>query len=73
MSAQLSAAPPVEPSTLATAPKPPVSERTAFAVLGSMLFLIVMLTFLLVQTTWVDPASASDVPVAADGSSLAQR
>jgi hypothetical protein len=38
-----------------------------------MLFLIVMLTFLLVQTTWVDAASASDVPVAADGSSLAQR
>lgn len=74
MSAQLSAAPSVEPSTIvATASRPPVSERTAFAVLGSMLFLIVMLTFLLVQTTWADPASASDVPAAADGSSLAHR
>ena len=73
MSAQLRVAPSVEPSTLTAAPNPPVSERTAFAVLGSMLFLIVMLTFLLVQTTWVDPASATDAPVAADGSSLARR
>lgn len=72
MSAQLSVAQPVE-SPMPTAPRPPVSERTAFAVLGSMLFLIVMLTFLLVQTTWVDPASATDAPVAADGNSLAQR
>ena len=73
MSAQLSAAQSVEPSTIAAAPRPPVSERAAFAVLGSMLFLIVMLTFLLLQTTWVDPASASDAPVPADGSSLAHR
>jgi hypothetical protein len=41
-------------------------------VLGSMLFLIVALTLLLVQTTWVDPASASQPP-AADGGSLAWR
>jgi len=73
VSAQLSAAPSVDSSATAAAPKPPVSERTAFAVLGSMLFLIVMLTFLLVQTTWADPASASDAPMAADGGSLAQR
>ena len=59
-------------STQAT-PAAPVSERTAYAVLGSMLFLILALTILLVQTTWVDSASAAEPPTAADGSSLAQR
>jgi hypothetical protein len=38
-----------------------------------MLFLILALTILLVQTTWVDSASAAEPPPAADGSSLAQR
>jgi hypothetical protein len=54
-------------------PAAPVSERTAYAVLGSMLLLILALTILLVQTTWVDSASAAEPPSAADGSSLAQR
>lgn len=69
MSADSSAAAPVStPST----PTAPVSERTAFAVLGSMLFLIVALTVLLIQTTWVDPASATEAPpVAAVGGALA--
>jgi hypothetical protein len=53
-------------------PAAPVSERTAYAVLGSMLLLILALTILLVQTTWVGSASAAEPP-AADGSSLAQR
>jgi hypothetical protein len=54
------------------APVAPVSERTAFAVLGSMVILIVALMALLVQTTWVDPASATEAPpVAADGGGLA--
>ena len=53
-------------------PPAPVSERTAFAVLGSMVLLIVALTVLLIQTTWVDSASAAEPP-AADGTSLAQR
>ncbi len=61
------------PVSSATAPDAPLSERTAFAVLGSMLLLIVALTFLLVQTTWVDPARAAESPVASDGGSLAQR
>jgi hypothetical protein len=53
---------------------PPVSERMAFAVLGSMLVLIVALTLLLIQTTWVDPAGATEAPpVAADGGSLVLR
>ena len=49
-----------------------------------MLFLIVALTLLLVQSTWVEPASAAEDPpaadtrspsnlLAADGGSLAQR
>jgi hypothetical protein len=59
-------------STPAT-PAAPLSERTAYAVLGSMLFLILALTVLLVQTTWVDSASAAEPPAAADGSSLAHR
>jgi len=59
------------PATAAT-PSAPVSERAAFAVLGSMLFLIVALTLLLIQTTWVDPASATEAPpIAADGGNLA--
>lgn len=57
------------PPTQAVAP---LSERTAFAVLGSMVLLIVALTVLLIQTTWVDSASAAEPP-AADGTSLAQR
>jgi hypothetical protein len=60
-------------STTST-PAAPVSERTAFAVLGSMLFLILALMILLVQTTWVDPASATEAPpVAAEGGPLALR
>jgi hypothetical protein len=62
---------PTSPAT-ASISSAPVSERIALAVLGSMLFLIVALTLLLVQTTWVDPASASQPP-AADGGSLAWR
>ncbi|MEP6688719.1 MAG: hypothetical protein ABJC36_10250 [Gemmatimonadales bacterium] len=61
------------------APAAPLSERAAAAVLGSMLFLIVALTVLLVQSTLVEPASAAEGPMAAaasftaDGGSLAQR
>jgi len=62
----------VAPDSAARAPAAPVSERTAFAVLGSMVLLIVALTVLLIQTTWVDSASAAEPP-AADGTSLAQR
>ena len=70
MSAPSSLSDPAAPAVIPTAP---VSERAAFAVLGSMLILIAVLTLLLIQTTWVDPASAAEAPVAADGGSLAQR
>jgi hypothetical protein len=42
----------------------PVFGRAALAILGSMLFLIAALTVLLVQSTWVSPASATDTPPA---------
>ena len=42
----------------------PVPERAAAAILGSMIFLILMLVAILVRTTWVDPASASETPPA---------
>lgn len=42
----------------------PLSSRAAMAILGSMLFLIVALTFLLARATWVDPANASASPPA---------
>jgi hypothetical protein len=49
----------------ATAADPtPVPERAAAAILGSMIALILLLMAILVQTTWVDPASASDMPPA---------
>ena len=61
-------------STPPSAPAAPLSERTAFAVLGSMVLLIVALVVLLIQTTWVDPASATEAPpVAAEGGGLALR
>lgn len=52
-------------STASTAPSPaspPVFGRAAIAILGTMIFLIIVLSALLVQTTWVDPASASEAP-----------
>ena len=53
MSADSSAAP------VALTPVPP---RAAIAILGSMILLIVGLVAILVQTTWVNPASATEVP-----------
>ena len=84
MSSDSSAPVPLCTAPTAT-PAAPLSERAAAAVLGSMLFLIVALTLLLVQSTLVEPASAADAPpavdtpfaidtsFAADGGSLAHR
>jgi hypothetical protein len=60
-------------ATSPTAPTAPVSSRAAIAVLGTMLFLIVALTVLLVHSTWVNPASAAEIPTAVDRSLIAQR
>ncbi|HUF36380.1 MAG TPA: hypothetical protein VMN37_10545 [Gemmatimonadales bacterium] len=52
-------------SSAATAPdfaSTPLPERTAFAILGTMIFLILALTGVLVQTTWGDPVRATEVP-----------
>lgn len=57
---------PPEPSATAAAPEVvpvlPLPERAAAAILGSMILLIVALTFVLVQITWVNPVSASESP-----------
>jgi hypothetical protein len=50
--------------TAAVAVMTPVPERAAAAILGSMIVMILLLVAILVQTTWVDPASASDTPPA---------
>ena len=50
----------------------PVPERAAAAILGSMIGLILLLMAVLAQTTWVDPASAADVPPA-EPAGFAQR
>jgi hypothetical protein len=57
------------PSPTAIAPVP---ERAAAAILGSMIALILVLMAILVQTTWLDPASAADVP-AVETAGYAQR
>ena len=46
------------PTTTATTPLP---ERAAAAILGSMIAMILVLMAILVQTTWVDPATTSEV------------
>jgi hypothetical protein len=50
--------------TVTAAAVAPVPERAAAAILGSMILLILLLVAILVRTTWVDPASASDAPPA---------
>jgi hypothetical protein len=50
--------------TASAAAVTPVPERAAAVILGSMIALILLLMAILVQTTWVDPASATDTPPA---------
>ena len=40
----------------------PVPQRAAIAILGSMILLIAGLVVILVQTTWANPASATEAP-----------
>ena len=63
-----------EPSTAAlpTQALSPVPPRAAAAILGTMVLLIVLLTAILIDTTWVNPASATEAPTAAP-STVAQR
>jgi hypothetical protein len=55
---------PADSSVTPAAAVAPVPERAAIAILGSMILLIVALTVILVQTTWVNPANASEIPPA---------
>lgn len=49
------------PASTASAPTAePVFGRAALAILGTMIFLIIALSAVLVQTTWVDPPSAAE-------------
>ena len=59
-------------SATQTAVIAPVPERAAAAILGSMIAMILVLLGILVQTTWVDPTTASDVP-AVETAGYAQR
>ena len=62
-----------EPSTAAlpTQALSPVPPRAAAVILGTMVLLIVLLTAILIDTTWVDPVSATK-PVS-QPSTVAQR
>jgi hypothetical protein len=57
------------PSPTAIAPVP---ERAAAAILGSMIAMILVLVAILVQTTWMEPATAADIP-AVETAGYAQR
>jgi hypothetical protein len=56
-----------EPSTAAlpTQALSPVPPRAAAVILGTMVLLIVLLTAILIDTTWVNPARATEAPAAA--------
>jgi hypothetical protein len=56
-----------DPSTTAALPTqtlPPVPPRAAAAILGTMVLLIVLLTAVLIETTWGNPVSATESPAA---------
>jgi hypothetical protein len=65
-----------DPSTAATAlptqALTPVPPRAAAVILGTMILLIMLLTAILIETTWGHPASATESPVV-EASSVAQR
>ena len=67
--------PPESAATIAAAaPAAPLSPRAAFAILGSMLLLIVALTVVLVETTWAVPDTSVETPAPHfDSRDLAQR
>ena len=50
----------------------PVPPRTAAAILGTMITLIVLLTAILIETTWGHPASATESP-GVETTNMAQR
>jgi hypothetical protein len=50
----------------------PVPPRTAAAILGTMITLIVLLTAILIETTWGHPASATESP-GVESTNMAQR
>jgi hypothetical protein len=63
-----------EPASAALPAQPlaPVPPRAAAVILGTMITLIVLLTAILIDTTWVNPASATESTVI-QPSTVAQR
>ena len=63
-----------EPTAAALPAQPvtPVPPRTAAIILGSMIALILLLTAILIETTWVNPASATEAHTV-EPSAVAQR
>jgi hypothetical protein len=63
-----------EPASAALPAQPltPVPPRAAAVILGTMITLIVLLTAVLIDTTWVNPAGATESPVM-QPSTVAQR
>jgi hypothetical protein len=59
-------------AALPTQALPPVPPRAAAVILGTMITLIVLLTAILIETTWVNPASATEAPTV-ESSTVAQR
>jgi hypothetical protein len=64
-----------EPSTsaLPTQALTPVPARAAAAILGTMVLLIVLLTAILIETTWGTPASATESTATAPAATVAHR
>jgi hypothetical protein len=60
-------------AALPAQPLTPVPPRAAAVILGTMITLIVLLTAILIDTTWVNPASATESPVVEQPSTVAQR
>jgi hypothetical protein len=64
-----------EPSTAAlpTQALTPVPPRAAAAILGTMVLLIVLLTAILIETTWGNPASATESTATPPAATVAHR
>ena len=59
-------------AALPTQPLTPVPPRAAAVILGTMITLIVLLTAILIETPWVNRASATESPVV-ESSTVAHR
>lgn len=61
-----------QPSAAPNAALTPIPPRAAMAILGTMILLIIGLTAILVQTTWIEPVGSADA-LAVETERLARR